>query len=165
MFFTVFANAQETEPITSTEKKSEFWDKVSLGGSLGLGFGNGYTNILVAPGAIYKFNNYIAGGTALSFNYTQRKNDFQATVLGGSIMALFKPFEEILLSAEFEQNHVDFNDKIANADRTYWYPALYLGGGYTVGNFGAIGVRYDVLYNERKSINASAFMPFIRVFF
>ena len=83
MFFTVFANAQETEPITSTEKKSEFWDKVSLGGSLGLGFGNGYTNILVAPGAIYKFNDYIAGGTALSFNYTQRKNDFQATVLGG----------------------------------------------------------------------------------
>ena len=44
------------EDLNKTKTKSEFWEHVQLGGGLGLGFGGGYTNISIAPSAIYNFN-------------------------------------------------------------------------------------------------------------
>ncbi|MFT5217580.1 MAG: hypothetical protein ACI83H_002720 [Glaciecola sp.] len=41
---------------------------------------------------------------------------------------------------------------------------LYLGAGYRTGNF-TIGIRYDVLYDNEKSIFADPWMPFFRVYF
>ncbi|MGB0896183.1 MAG: alpha-ketoglutarate decarboxylase [Flavobacteriaceae bacterium] len=156
-FYSIILNAQET--------KSDFWNKVSFGGGVAVGFGNDYTNIAVSPSGIYQFNDQIALGVGLSGNYSSRKDYFEATVFGGGILGLFNPIEELQLSVEFEQNNVNLKDKIFNQTSNYWYPALHLGGGYAIGNFGAIGMRYDVLYNERKSVYGSALSPFIRVFF
>lgn len=46
----------------------------------------------------------------------------------------------------------------------YWSPALLLGIGYTDRNF-TVGIRYDVLYDNDKSIYASIWLPFVRVYF
>lgn len=165
MFFSTFINAQENNIEETDKAKSDFWKNVRFGGGIGLGFGDGYTNIAVAPSAIYQFNHQFAAGIGLSGNYSKRKNDFDATVLGGSIIGLYKPIDVIQVSAEFEQNHVNFNDDILNSSREYWYPALFLGAGYAIGRFGAIGIRYDVLYDDDKSIYGSAFLPFVRVYF
>jgi hypothetical protein len=42
-----------------TPKSSgNFWQNVQFGGGVGLGFGSNYTDISLAPSAIYNFNEY-----------------------------------------------------------------------------------------------------------
>lgn len=165
VFFSVFLNAQEIDSLEPPETKNKFWSNVRFGGGIALGFSDDYTNVAIAPGGIYQFNDKFAFGVGLSGNYASRKKHFEATVFGGSLISLFNPIRELQLSAELELNNVNYKDKIINNTSNYWYPALYLGGGYAIGNFGAMGMRYDVLYNERKSVYGTAISPFIRVFF
>ncbi len=147
--------------------KSEFWKKVRFGGGLGLGTGNGFFSATLAPSAIYEFNNNIALGLGLNGTYSSRKDQFSSTILGGSIISLFSPIREIQLSAEFEELHVNRKYKGAFSsleDDNYWYPALFIGAGYRNNNF-TIGIRYDVLYDDEKSIYQNAWAPFVRVYF
>jgi len=46
----------------------------------------------------------------------------------------------------------------------YWVPALYLGIGYTQRNY-TVGIKYDVIHNENKSIYDNTIIPFVRVYF
>ncbi len=50
-----------------------FWDKVRFGGNLGAAFGSGYTDVVVAPGAIYQFNQYAAFGVGLQGSYVHQR--------------------------------------------------------------------------------------------
>jgi len=149
----------------SPSSGSNFWSNVRYGGSLGLGFGNGYFSGTLAPSAIYPINEYFSTGVGLNFTYV---NDdvYKAIVYGGSVLGIFSPVQQIQVSAEFEQLRVNrqLETLEASIKEDYWYPALFLGGGYVAGNV-TIGVRYDVLFKEDKSIYGSAFMPFIRVYF
>lgn len=165
LFYSIIVNAQTPIDENNSTSKDTFWSHVRFGGGIGLGFSNDYTTIAISPSGVYQFNDQFALGIGLSGNYSKRKDYFEATVFGASLIGLFNPIEELQLSAEFEHNNVNYKDKIINTTDNYWYPALYLGGGYAIGNFGAIGMRYDVLYNDRKSVYSTAFSPFIRVFF
>lgn len=161
-FFTSFSFSQN-----STEASNDFWENVQFGGGLGLNFGDGYFSGSVSPNAIYRFSPYIATGVGLNFQYSSQKEAFKSTVLGGSVLGLFNPYQELQISTEFELQNVsrDFDeDFVSNADDNYWYPALFLGLGYTNGNV-TFGVRYDVLYDKDKSIYAEAWMPFVRFWF
>lgn len=163
--FSTFANAQPKETQTTQKQQAKFWSNIRYGGGIGLNFGDGYTNIAIAPSAVYVFSDQFAAGPSINFNYSSRKNYFDATVIGASILGLYQPIGELQLSAEFEENNVNLKDKITETTRNYWYSALYIGGGYNIRKFGAIGVRYDILFNEEKSIYGSALIPFIRVYF
>ena len=80
---------------------------------------------------------------------------------------MVNPIDYLQLSAEFEQLNVnrDYDQNfVGNQDTNYWYPALFLGAGFRSGNF-AFGIRYDVLYDEDKSIYGDAWMPFARFYF
>ena len=149
------------------DNSSSFWQNVRFGGGLGLSFGNGFFSGSLAPSAIYEFNPYVAAGIGLNVTYSEQNNVFNSTVLGGSIIGLYNPIQDIQLSTEFEQLYVNRNfdeNFISNIDDKYWYPALFLGVGYRTGSV-TVGIRYDVLYDEDKSIYADPWMPFFRVFF
>ncbi|MDX6181196.1 hypothetical protein SGQ44_03460 [Flavobacterium sp. Fl-77] len=160
-----FAIAQEKE---SFDNRSNFWDKVQFGGGLGLGIGSGYTDISVMPSAIYNVNEIIAVGAGLQFGYLASKNYYNSFVYGGSLVTLVNPIPELQLSAELEQVRVNTDYKANNVrpafSDNYWNTALYLGAGYRNGGV-TVGARYDVLYNDKKSLYGSAFMPFVRVYF
>ena len=145
--------------------KSPFWSQVRFGGGLGLGFTNGGFNAAVSPSAIYQFNNQFAAGLSLNFNYA-KFNDDKLVAYGGSVLSLYNPIQFLQLSAEFEQLRINrsFDDGVIRLENNYWSPALFLGLGYTDRNF-TVGVRYDVLYDDNKSIYANAWMPFVRVYF
>jgi len=142
-----------------------FWSHVRIGGNIGIGFTDDTFNGVIAPSAIYDFNNQFSLGLGLNFGYTDSRN-FTATNYGASIISLYNPFPSLQLSAEFEQMGVSSNFEVAGPDISdnYWYPALFIGAGYRIG-FVSAGLRYDVLYDENKSIYASAYVPFVRVFF
>jgi len=154
----------QNQPITSY-KQNEFWENVQFGGGIGLNFGSGYTEISVAPSAIYNFNKYVAFGLGAQYSYLKQKNYYASHLYGGSIIGLFNPIEEIQLSAELEQLRVNVNLDGSNGNsQDYWNTGLFLGAGYRTGNV-TLGVRYNVLFNENDNVYSDAFMPFVRVYF
>ncbi|MFA7445673.1 MAG: hypothetical protein WCY89_06965 [Flavobacteriaceae bacterium] len=146
--------------------KNDFWDNVRFGGGLGLSIGNNFTDIMIAPSAIYQFNEYFAAGVGLQGSYISVKDNYEAYAYGGSLLALLNPIEEIQLSTELEQLRVnlDFDNGFSQYTDNFWNTALFLGAGYHTRNV-TIGVRYNVLHNNTKNIYSEAFMPFIRVYF
>jgi hypothetical protein len=139
----------------------EFWSKVRFGGGLGLSFGNDRVFIGVTPSAIYQANDFIAFGVGLNYTYSQT-GDFKYNAFGGSLIALANPVAALQISAEFEQLYV--NETAPFFKDSYWLPALYLGVGYGAGPV-TIGVRYDVLYDEQRSLYSTPWFPFVRVYF
>ncbi len=146
--------------------KSNFWNKVQFGGGFGLGIGNGYTNITIAPSGIYNFNEYVSAGLGIQYSYVKDRDFYQSNMYGGSIIGLFNPIREIQLSAEVEQLRVNtsFETVYGNVSDDFWNTALFLGTGYRTNNV-TLGVRYNVLHKDGEGVYADALMPFIRVYF
>lgn len=157
------------------DNASNFWNNVRYGGNVGLNFSNGFTAIQLAPQAIYQVNPFVGIGAGLNGSYVKRNFDrrdgfndgldFTSTIIGGSVIGIFQPLREIQLSSDFEVLNVnrDFEDD-QFIDDNFWVPALYLGAGYANGPV-VIGVRYDVLFNENRSVFRNGLQPFVRVLF
>jgi len=150
----------------SNSETNAFWENVRFGGGIGLSFGDNFFSASLSPSAIYEFNNQFALGIGLNGSYAKQNGIYKSTVLGGSISALFNPIDVIQLSAELEELHVNqkFDARLSLLNNNYWYSALFLGAGYRNRNM-TIGIRYDVLYDENKSIYADPWIPFIRFYF
>jgi long-subunit fatty acid transport protein len=148
-------------------QKNYFWDKVKFGGGFGLSVGSGFTDITLAPNAIYNFNEYVSLGAGLQGSYISSTIDgYKSAIYGGSLITLFNPLEQIQLSAELEQVRVNrtLNLLTGNFKDNFWNTGLFFGAGYRVENI-TVGVRYNVLYNRNDFVYSEAFMPFIRVYF
>jgi hypothetical protein len=143
-----------------------FWQNVRIGGGIGLSFGDGFFSGSLAPSAVYDFNDQFSAGVSLNGTYNSLKNQYSSTIVGGSVLALYNVIPQLQISTEFEQLNVsrNYDNSIAIADENYWYPALFVGAGFRQQNF-TIGIRYDVLYDNGKSVYASAYVPFVRVYF
>lgn len=155
--------AQEKQEMKT---KSDFWQRVQFGGGLGLGFGNGYADIMVAPNAIYNFNDYFSAGLGAQYSYVKQRDIFTSNIYGGSVITLFHPIREIQISTELEQLRVNSRFETVNgtATRDFWNTALFIGAGYRNENV-IIGLRYNVLHKDRDYMYVDALMPFVRVFF
>lgn len=152
------------QPRTTT-----FFSDVQFGGALALGFGNGFTNISVAPTALKPITEQFAAGLGLQFNYLRSKGFYESTSYGVNVLGIYSPVEMIQLSGELEQlrvNNTIWTDysKINTINDDFWNTALFLGVGYTSGS-ATIGVRYNVLYKKNDLVYNQAWMPFIRIFF
>jgi len=78
-------------------------------------------------------------------------------------LALYNPIKEFQLSTEFEQlNVMENNDGLTDS---FWLPAWYFGAAYSMGRHAAVGIRYDVLYDDENRIYDSPFTPFVRIYF
>ncbi|MFY0482574.1 hypothetical protein ACI6PS_08205 [Flavobacterium sp. PLA-1-15] len=156
--FSSFAYAQNN-PLD----QGDFWSRVRFGGGLGLGIGSGYTDIMVAPSAVYDFNEYFSAGLGLQGSYVKSRNFFESYIYGASVIGLFNPINEIQLSAELEQVRVNLTYD-NEFKENFWNTALFLGAGYRAENI-TIGVRYNVLHDEDRNVYNDAFMPFVRIYF
>jgi|SRR5210317_2070890 len=160
----LFSNLSSAQ-ILSNSTPTNFWNNVRIGGGIGLSFGDGFFSGSLAPMAIYNVNPQFSAGLGLNATFNNQKNRYKSTILGASIITLFNPIHEIQLSAEYEQLNVKRKwDDTNIEDQNYWYPALFIGAGYRSGNI-TLGIRYDVLYNDNKSIYADAWIPFVRFYF
>lgn len=162
LFF--FNDVQSQQTNTSAAVDQQFWDKVQFGGGIGLGFGAGFTDISLAPSAIYTINEYGSLGVGLHYKYLKQQNSFASHLYGGSAIGLLNPLPEIQLSAELEQLRVNINTTgVNNTNQSFWNTALFIGAGYRSG-FATMGVRYNVL-EDVNNIYGSRFMPFVRFYF
>ena len=166
LFFILLTNYSiYSQTTNASTQKSDFWQRVQFGGGLGLSFGD-FTNVTIAPQAIYNVNENVSVGAGVQYNYLKNRDVSKATMIGGSLLGLFNPIESVQLSLELEQLHVDRTVLLTtpNLKDTFWNTAIFVGAGYRVGNV-SIGGRYNLLFNKDKNIYGSAFMPFVRAFF
>lgn len=164
LLFTASFYAQES-PLPKP-KTNAFWERVDFGGAFAVAYGNDYTNITVAPSAIYNISERFAVGSGIQYSYLKEKHYYSSNVYGGSVIGIFNPLEEIQLSVELEEVNVNnqYFDLGGDLKRSFWNTGLFLGGGYREENV-TIGGRINVLFDKDKDIYGSAFMPFVRVFF
>lgn len=148
------------------QDNSDFWQKIRFGGSFGLGIGNGYTDVMLAPSAIYEINPYFSTGLGIQGSYVKQRNYYSAFIYGGSVIGIFNPIEQVQLSAEVEQLRVNLEteERLGSYERDFWNTALFVGAGYRAQNV-TIGVRYNVLYKKDDLVYSQALMPFVRVYF
>ena len=166
MLFVLVINLFYFQNFYGQDVKNDFWENVSYGGGFGLNFGDGFFSATLAPSAIYNVNEKFSFGLGLSATFNNQKSVYKSTILGGSLIALYNIIPEIQISSEFEQLNVNrrYNVNINNPDTNYWIPAMYFGVGYRNGNV-TFGIRYDVLYNNEKSIYIDPWAPFVRFYF
>lgn len=164
LFFIGFSFTISAQQIPENNAKSDFWSRVQFGGGLGLGFGSGFTNIAIAPSAIYNVNEYLAFGAGLQYSYLKQRDFYSSSQYGGSLIGLVNPIPEIQLSVELEQLRVNVSYDDTNFSDDFWNTGLFLGAGYRQDNF-TIGVRYNLLFNEDKNVYGDALMPFVRIYF
>jgi hypothetical protein len=148
--------------------RSPFWQNVQFGGGLGLSFGSGYTEITVAPSAIYNINPYLAAGLGLQGSYVASKNYFDSTIYGTSLLVFINPIPQIQLSIDLNEsyvnNHYESYNGYSGYTDSFWNTALFLGAGYRTGSV-TVGLSYNVLYNENDNVYGDAVMPFVRAYF
>lgn len=145
--------------------KDNFWSNVQYGGGIGLSFGDGFFSGTLAPNAIYNFGPEFGLGLGLNGSYNSQRSVYKSTILGASLIGLYNPVNELQVSGEFEQLNVNRSfENNSGTDDNYWVPALFVGLGYRTNNV-IFGIRYDLLYNERKSVYIDPWSPFVRVFF
>ena len=158
LFFSTSTRAQQ--------KSKDFWSHVRYGGGIGFSFGEGFFSGTLAPSAIYEFNEIMALGVGLNGTVSNRKRFYKSNIIGVSLIGLINIIPELQFSAEFEELHINrtFDDALNIPDDNYWSPALFLGAGYRSGNI-TFGIRYDMLYDNERSIYADPWMPFVRFYF
>ena len=162
-FTSTIYGQQQTLPKAKT---GDFWEHVQVGGGFGASFGNDYTDITVAPSAIYNFNEHFAFGTGLLYSNLKQKHYYSSNVYGGSLIGLYNPIEEIQLSLELEEMNVNsqYMDLGGNFKESFWNTGMFVGAGYQEGSV-TIGARFNVLFDRDKNVYGDAFMPFIRAYF
>jgi hypothetical protein len=94
--------------------------------------------VLVAPGALYQFNEYVGVGLGLQYNYAHQDDVYKSSMYGGSVIGIFSPLPQIQLSAELEQLRVNVeydNDYLnydgvvyADSKRNFWNTAFITPG-------------------------------------
>ncbi|WP_310558862.1 hypothetical protein [Flavobacterium sp.] len=163
LFLIVFNIISAQDPIYSPKQTSNFWKNIQFGGGIGLNFSSGYTDVFLAPSAIYNFNPIVALGAGLNFNYVASSNYYSSLVYGISTTILVNPIPEIQLSVGLNQNRVNYKEKgFSNYSEEYWDTGLILGAGYRTGNV-TIGLGYNVLQNN--GYDTEPFVPFVRAYF
>ena len=155
---------QTDAPVPS---KSDFWKHVQFGGGFGVSIGSGFTDVTVAPNAIYNLNHYVSIGAGVQGSIVSQKDFYSSAIYGLSVITLLNPVEEVQISLEVEQvrvNNTFRNPTTGTLKENFWNTGLFVGAGYRMENV-TVGMRYNLLYNKDKNVYSDALMPFIRVYF
>lgn len=163
LFLSLFTTVAAQGPTYTTQQPSNFWKNVQFGGGIGLNFSSGYTDLFLAPSAIYNFNPTVALGAGLNLNYVSSNNYYSSFVYGISTIVLINPIPEIQFSLGLNESRVNYQEEgFSNYSEDYWDTSLIIGAGYRTGNV-TIGIGYNVLQNDRY--DTEPFVPFVRAYF
>lgn len=146
------------------EKKGFDKSKLFFGGNFGLGFGTN-TFVNVSPQVGYRFNDYLAAGAGVNFNYYSYKiydalgNNarINSGYAGFNVFGRVYPIKFILIQAQPELNYrwasLKSNGSTSEKMPGQFVPSLLIGGGAAIPMGGRNGalllmMQYDVLQEE-----------------
>lgn len=163
-------------------KEENFFNRLAIGGNLGLSFGN-VTQIMLAPQVGYRFSDKFIAGPGFIYNYLRvdraynsftgrwESVDIENLVYGPSAFALYFPSEVIVLGAQFEYLNHDYlyftplGDVI---EENRWTPVFWVQAGYMQpfgrNGFIQLGLRANLLHDD-SSPYATWWAPMLGFFF
>ena len=156
---TGFAFAQIGTQLGGENSKWTFGGSAGLGGSFGSGGG---TTVYLTPKVGYKLTNDFEAGLAGNFSW-QNSDYFSSTIVGVGPFANYYIGRSFYLSSLFQQYFINTKDKYYDDKYSSDEAALFLGAGY-MQNLGSgvymqLGVMYNVLYDDQKSVFSSGLVP------
>ncbi|MGN6490873.1 MAG: hypothetical protein ACTHLE_02675 [Agriterribacter sp.] len=166
----VFLQTQAQEEDEPDPPKQGFdKSKLFFGGNFGLSFGNS-TFINVSPQVGYRFNQYVAAGAGVNFNYSSIKyisNERWRQGYGGlNVFGRFYPFQYAFLQAQPEMNYswgsIKYGDGSTYKLSGQFVPSLLLGVGAAIPTGGRNGalllmLQYDAVQAERTPYGNKVF--------
>jgi hypothetical protein len=165
-----FANglfAQENTEAESKPRKSSgeenFWDKVYVGGSFWMQFGN-VTFIDVSPLVGYRFTDKFSAGPGIVYQYYKDDRyspSYETNTYGFRFFARHTIFKQLFAQAQYESLSTEFL-YIDGSKSREWVQGAFIGGGIAqpLGRRGAIILSgmYNLLYDEERSPYPSAWV-------
>ena len=150
--------------------QSSFWDKVFVGGNLGLQFGTS-TIIDISPMAGYKFNDNFAAGLGITYLYYNDKTytpNYTTTIYGGRIFGRYylPSYDNLFLHSEIEL--LDYDLLLVDPYNNYYKQRItanniLIGGGYSLPIGDNSSIDLLVLYNLNENANSLYTNPIIRM--
>jgi len=139
-------------PFRVTEEKERFWDRVTIGGNVGLQFGT-YTNIILSPAIGYipkskYLKDKLMVGVGITYMYSRTKYygiNYESNIYGGRTFIRYIIFQNFFAYAEDELLNAPVFIN-SNGDRQ-WVNSVFLGGGYLLQLTKKGGIMISVLYN------------------
>ena len=103
-------SAQDTTRHKKVRMKSEFMQRASFGGYLGLQFGT-ITVIDISPMMIYKVTERFYPGIGFTYQYiknSQYEPDYSTSAYGGSIFARFHVWQDLFVQGEYDPLYLKY---------------------------------------------------------
>ncbi|MBX2922670.1 MAG: hypothetical protein KF746_10800 [Chitinophagaceae bacterium] len=172
----VHVQAQEEDEPAPPAQRGFDKSKLFFGGNFGLSFGNS-TFINISPQIGYRFNQYLAAGAGVNFNYRSLKTEYTGGVTerekygygGLNIFGRLYPIQYILIQAQPEINYNWASYSITGAPTQklpgLLVPSLLLGAGGVIPAGGRNGalilmLQYDVIQAARNPYGNKVFFSF-----
>ncbi len=163
LLLSAHAIAQDSLKTRMGPPKSDFWDKVYVGGNVGLQFGT-VTFIELSPLMGYKFTEDFSAGVGVTYQYYRYKDnfyDFETNVYGARVFGRYLFTDNLFGHVEYE---------FLNLEAFDFYPrrrvdvgSLLAGGGY-IQRFGSnSAIVAMILYNFTESAYTPYQNPIIRI--
>ncbi|HYV94233.1 MAG TPA: hypothetical protein VE978_20830 [Chitinophagales bacterium] len=160
MLLPFFVFSQSDSSSTHSQPHKPFSDRINVGGSLGLSFGN-ITSVEIAPVVTYQITDDWLGGLGaryiyFSYNDPYSNYGFTTSIYGGTLLTRYNLFRGFFGEADLELNNTYdlLSLETTGIVKRVWVPSLLLGGGYAqkIGGRSVffISVLYDVIQDPNS---------------
>lgn len=167
------AASQDTTRSPGRRTRSNFWERVDVGGNLGAQFGR-ITVLNIEPRISYDITEHLYGGVGLTYLYYNNKYYAPAISLsyyGGSVFGGYYIWRDLYAHVEYAPMYIpEFYDYFippiqGMEDQPPWAHDIYLGGGYRQWIGEKIYMNLMVLFNINETVYSPYSNPIIRIGF
>ncbi len=136
--------------------KSEFRERLSFGGNLGLSFGD-VTLVNINPIAYYNVTERLDLGMSINYLYFKIRNTDGLTMYGLGPISRFKVVENIYALGEIDFQNFPIYEPFTNETTRQWVNGIFVGASYFQTFDGKSGAMISALYNLRYDQNRSPY--------
>lgn len=163
LLFMVFSSFTSFSQEDSSNNKGFSWDKVVLGGNVGVSFGD-YTFINLSPNLGYYLSENFIAGIGATYIYYDEPFYGSSNMYGGRIFSDYLFLENFILHAEYEVLNLEIFDRFGFSERIN-IGSLLVGGGIRSNLGGRSYASLMLLYNLNESVYSPYTNPIFRVGF
>lgn len=142
-------------------------NKWRVGGGIAMNFGNhGALALNLSPFIGYELLPYLETGVSTGYQYS-KYNDVKQHLFSVGPYLNFYPMQSLFVRAHYEYYTGSAKFKYLNQSSSFDENALWIGGGYRTGGRVQmyIGILYNVLYKENRSLFTEAYQPIVGISF
>lgn len=149
------------------KQKSDFMDRVRLGGYLGLQFGS-ITLVDISPMLMYGITPKLYSGVGFTYIYFKDKRytpEYSSNTYGGRLFLQYLIWQGLFAHVEYELLNVDFFDPVTFERGRTNLNNFFVGGGYRQAIGGRAFASITILYNLNDSRYSPYQNPLLRIGF